>query len=176
MGRDKALLEVGGRTLLQRTVDLLAGTGAQRVLISGRTGLDGSIPDLMPAAGPVGGLYATLDFIHREAGLDGTPLLAAPVDMPLLNEESLTRLLQAPCEAKAARYRDEIFPCLIRADGALFNYLRDVFAGAEQEKGMSMHALLDHLQAVEVSREGLPEEVFYNINRPDDWETIRSLL
>lgn len=68
MGRDKALIPLGGVPLAQRVVDALAGAGASEVLtIGGDQGLLGeldrvtaTLPDDHPGQGPLGGIITAL--------------------------------------------------------------------------------------------------------------------
>ena len=94
MGQDKSSLVLGNNTLLERAVSLLQHVGAELVLIGGAPGLN-SVPDLLPHCGPPGGLYSLLDHIKHNYGLDGSPLLLIPVDMPLLGVSTLQKLMAA---------------------------------------------------------------------------------
>jgi len=95
MGRDKALLVLGGRTLLARQVALAWELGPAEVWVAGRAqaelgGLDArGIPDAVPGAGPLGGLAAALEATQAHHVL----LLA--VDMPALTAAFLGRVLAA---------------------------------------------------------------------------------
>lgn len=107
MGRDKALLpHPEGGTWLERTLRVLATTGAPLTLLSRwprhlelaaawRTGLaaDGLVPELLqepePAEGP---LLALRRLMHRHPD---QRLLLCPVDMPALSAEALATLLLA---------------------------------------------------------------------------------
>ncbi|MDR1461566.1 MAG: molybdenum cofactor guanylyltransferase [Azoarcus sp.] len=91
MGRDKAVLRLGGQSLLQRTINLMQ-TLFPVVLLSVRQprgGLDASITqvcDGISSAGPLAGLYAGL----RRAT---TPwVFAVATDMPYLRAETILQL------------------------------------------------------------------------------------
>src|SRR3990170_3327557 len=92
MGRDKAGLPLGGRTLLQVMVDRLVPLFG-RVLIIGahRTEVEAEeadqAGDLLPGAGPLGGLYTGLTLSPDAVNL------AVPCDLPFLQED-LIRLLR----------------------------------------------------------------------------------
>jgi molybdopterin-guanine dinucleotide biosynthesis protein A len=92
LGRDKALLEIEGRTMLRRSVELLAQLCGQ-VRVSGRDpapfGLDLDwFPDDIPGIGPIGGIITAL---RRY----GEPCLAMSCDLPLIDEATLRRLVEA---------------------------------------------------------------------------------
>ncbi len=92
MGRDKAFLEVDGRPLLARQIELVLEAGAQEVFISGRPEVNYAafgcrlLNDRVLDAGPLGGIESAL-------AAAPTPLvLILAVDMPHMNAELLRRL------------------------------------------------------------------------------------
>lgn len=92
MGRDKAWLEVAGRNLLERQIELARATGAAEVFISGRVGADYSefgcavLLDDFADAGPLAGIEKALARSHSARAL----VLA--VDLPQLSPSFLRRL------------------------------------------------------------------------------------
>lgn len=92
MGTDKALVEVAGRPMVEWVAEAVAAV-TDRVVIAGRSGLEGfdAIPD--PVEGPVGplaGLVAAL----AEAASDGTgSVLAVAVDQPFVRPVTLGKLV-----------------------------------------------------------------------------------
>lgn len=79
MGQDKALLKLGGRTLLDRAVSTLRRcTGDVTVVGTDLLPEVPSIADEAPGQGPLGGIEAALSHLSR----DWAAFL--PVDMPLL--------------------------------------------------------------------------------------------
>lgn len=95
MGRDKTLLEIDGKTLLQRAVDALREVFPQVLVSVRRRRGDVDAPqvlDEIPDAGPLAGVCAGL-------ARAGTPwVFAAAADMPFLDA--------APIRALAARRGD----------------------------------------------------------------------
>ncbi|MEM9081667.1 MAG: NTP transferase domain-containing protein [Verrucomicrobiota bacterium] len=93
MGTDKANLEVDGKTLLQRTTDLLEPLVSQihlSVAHDDQRPFDlPTLPDLSPNPGPLGGLEAA--FQHNP----DTPWLVLACDLPLLDHQTLETLLQS---------------------------------------------------------------------------------
>jgi molybdopterin-guanine dinucleotide biosynthesis protein A len=96
MGRDKALLEIGGRTMLERACALVREVAAESYIVGvpqlhhveGFT----TIPDEAPGLGPLGGIVTALARSNREWNL----VLAC--DMPYVTTEWLEYL-----ESRAAR-------------------------------------------------------------------------
>lgn len=97
-GRDKALLEIGGETLLQRTVatvkrvvdDVIVLGPAERVeQVDGVQVLQDELPDI----GPLGGIYTAL------RARPGRALLVVAVDLPFLDTALLRHLVSLRGEA-----------------------------------------------------------------------------
>jgi molybdopterin-guanine dinucleotide biosynthesis protein A len=92
MGQDKALLEVGGRSLVEIALDKLRSIGlAAPRIAAARSDLSKYgpvVPDLHPGCGPLSGIEAAL-------AASTQPLnLFLPVDMPLLPAQFLDWMLQ----------------------------------------------------------------------------------
>src|ERR1700719_2326558 len=85
MGRDKAMLTLGGRTLLARAVQTLRGVASEVVVLGERRALEGAdraIADLHPGCGPLGGIEAALRDLGSRPGAEWACFL--PVDIPFL--------------------------------------------------------------------------------------------
>lgn len=92
MGRDKALLNLDGETLIARALRKLRYVCAEAAIAGGGADLAGFgrvIPDEMPGCGPLGGIVAALEQSAYEWNL----FLA--VDMPFVPESALRALLAA---------------------------------------------------------------------------------
>lgn len=158
MGRDKALLELGGVTLLDRTRALLKSAGAERVLIAGRPDLPGGLPDASPGAGPA---RAAADALLALADAGAEMALVMPVDMPLMTVETL-HVLIAAAAGGAAAYEGHPLPFCARLRGAPL----------ETAAPRSMHDLLGTLSALWFPTEGMDPRIFANVNTPEEWERI----
>jgi molybdopterin-guanine dinucleotide biosynthesis protein A len=90
-GEDKALLKVGGKTMLQRVAEAVGG--ARRTIVVGpERPLDADVlwtREEPPRGGPVAGLAAGLRLVEEES------LVVLAVDMPLVDETLVSRLLEA---------------------------------------------------------------------------------
>ncbi len=93
-GRDKALAELGGHTLIARSVDLLSGW-CEHVVVAGReTAPAPTLPDWpRPGVGPLGGIAAALH-LARDQGYFS--VLSVGVDALGLPENLPTLLAPAP--------------------------------------------------------------------------------
>ncbi len=92
MGQDKALLQVGGRPLLDLALDKLRSIGVVAPRIAAvRSDLSSHahvVPDLHPGCGPLSGIEAALAATTQPLSL------FLPVDMPLLPARFLDWMLQ----------------------------------------------------------------------------------
>lgn len=173
MGQDKSRLVLGGQTLLERAVALLEEADAELVLIGGGGKGRNHVPDLLPHCGPPGGLYSLLDYIRQHYGLDGSPLLLIPVDMPLLTVPTLQRLLLASVNASCCHFEEEVFPCVIKATPDLYTHLRDLFNdGTELGGSRSMTGVFSYLGAKVVPVDGISPDEFLNTNTPAEWQGV----
>ena len=90
-GADKGALVVGGRSILERQLDALAGIASEVFLVGGSRAEDGPaarlphVADLAPARGPLGGIQAALH--HAGAAVDA--LLSVACDLPFLSRAFL---------------------------------------------------------------------------------------
>ncbi len=180
MGVDKALLELGGRSLLERAVEALGAVVEQVVVVaparSGyrelcrEAGAAGLVADRVPDQGPLGGLDAAL---HRAAG---RPVLLLACDLPFAGPELLRWLLARPLPPLAGRPPAARVPVEGgRRQPLCAWYAADCRGPVEEALAAgrrSLHGLLDRLTAVEAPVG--PELPFYrpdlllNVNRPKD--------
>ena len=144
MGRDKAMLEIGGRTLLDHQLATLAELGAGEILLSCRADQDLApqnarrVHDRHGDCGPLGAVASCL----AEATLDRIVVLA--VDMPAMTAGFLQGLLSLGpgsvipsrtdgfLEPLAAVYSRELLPsaltCLGRGDFSMQSWIRPALA------------------------------------------------
>jgi molybdopterin-guanine dinucleotide biosynthesis protein A len=90
MGRDKALVEVAGRPMVEWVAEAMRPVTSQLVVLGRSGNLAGieCVPDDHPARrGPLAGLATALRFA------DGEPVLVVAVDQPWVRSETLAALL-----------------------------------------------------------------------------------
>lgn len=172
MGRDKAALLVGGRTLLERAVDRLAPQVAAVAISAGETpvampGL-ATLPDPLPGrAGPLAGLLAGM----RWAAAEGAARVQlAPVDAPFFPRDLVARLAAAGDGVALPRSGGRTHPTFLQAPVALAD---DLAAFVAAGGSRAMHAWLDrHAAAVvdfaPVTAADGPVDPFFNLNTPDE--------
>lgn len=177
LGRPKALVELGGRTLVERGVELLRDGGCEPVVVVVGAVVDGVrrvVPDveLVVAEDWADGMGASLR--AGLAALDGTRAYAcvvALVDQPLVGSAAVRRLVRAAATADAAvatyagRPRNPVL--LSRA------VWRDVADAAEADTGARpwLRAHPDRVLPVPCDDTGSP----LDIDTPDDLTALAGL-
>ncbi len=177
-GGDKALLNLGGQTLLARAIAALrpqvaalalsANGTAERFAAYGLEVLADTVPD---QPGPLAGILAGMLWA-RHAVPNATHLLSAPADTPLLPSDLVARLRAAgdgvACAGSAGRTHHAI---------ALWPmYLAPELAGALARGERSVGAFAASQRATVVWYPARRTDPFFNVNTPEDLATAASLL
>lgn len=169
-GKDKAFLEFGGQTLLDRAVGVM-GTVCERVAIVGDPAkfknYESVVVDIFPGCGPLAGIHAAL--LHSSVKLN----LMLAVDMPFVSQELLAFLFAAAEESDALvtvpRSGNGLQPlCAV--------YRRDFSAVAEQALRAGKYKIDATFSSVsvrviedgELAAAGFSEQSFFNVNTPQD--------
>jgi molybdenum cofactor guanylyltransferase len=179
MGTDKALLTVGGTTLLARAVSLLEPL-ARAVVIVGPPRLQKEtnvkvVQDAYPECGPLGGIATALAAAEQKWNL----IIAC--DLPYLTNEWLQYLIQRATisdgeavmaenekgwEPLCAMYRHSLGA---KISAALERGVRKVTVGLEDAK-------VEIVSRAEWKRFDPRGRLFKNVNAPEDYEEARALL
>jgi molybdopterin-guanine dinucleotide biosynthesis protein A len=179
-GAPKGLLAVGGSRILDRVVAAVqAVTGAPPLLIANAPGASAwrpdlkTIPDARPGGGSLGGIYTAVS-----AGAE--PVLCVAWDMPFvpegllralidgagnydafLPESSGRRGLEPLCAVYGPRCGPAIEQRLAQGDLKAISFHADVRVGI--------------LSLAKVKGFGDPDELFFNVNTPDDLARAEAL-
>ena len=167
MGRDKALIELDGKTLLQKAVDFCS-TFCDEVLISSDSEnhrVEGvrTIPDQFKDCGPMGGIYSCL----KESSNEWNFVLS--VDAPFVEQEFVDFLISvtANFDAVIPFHGGKKEPLIaIYNKRALLQFEQKINAG-----DYKLHFLLQELNTRLVDSSGWLSrfpDLFYNINYPSD--------
>lgn len=169
MGRDKALIEVDGRSLLDRALDKLDPHVAELLVIGepekyGHVG-PFVVADEWPGKGPLGGLATAMRYASNDR------LLVIACDLPGLNDR-LFDLLKAQLghstEAVVPRHEGLVEPLA----AVYHRNAQPVFRRCVELDVLKMSDALSQVRTsfVEVSpgRDGWPADLFRNINSPGD--------
>jgi len=161
MGRAKALIDVGGRAMADRSLDALRGAGiADVVLVGGDAeallGLSADrIDDRYPGAGPLGGVITAL---HHHA--DASRVVVVSCDLPMLTADVIRSLVAEEGEIVVAR-TDRIEPMCAVWSRELLDQLQTEFDGGAR----AVHQMIAASRPVEVD---VDPGLLRNVNTPDD--------
>ncbi|MGI8947932.1 MAG: molybdenum cofactor guanylyltransferase [Ornithinimicrobium sp.] len=169
-GRDKALVEVGGRPLLARVLDATAGARSVVVVGSPRPGFDGVhwASEEPPGGGPTAGIVAGLRALGDGAG---PWVLVLAVDQP-----GTAAVVPAMLQAAAAAAPDVDALCPHDSAGhpqwLLAAYRRDALVAAcaavGSGHGVSVRRLVAELRIIDVPVAG------ENVGDVDTWDDHRA--
>lgn len=160
MGRDKALLEIDGETLVAGAARRL-GEVCEEVLIAdaGRGLLPGSIPD-GPGQGPAAGI------LGAACARPGARLLVLAVDLPKVPVALLAELARSDADLAIPRWEGGLEPlCALYGPAALAALEARVGQGRLDLRTLAETPGLRVQYLEDVER---PGEVFVNWNRPGD--------
>jgi molybdopterin-guanine dinucleotide biosynthesis protein A len=179
-GADKAALVVGGRTILARQLDALAGLVDEIVLVGDHAAPDADaaaaglprVPDLAAGRGPLAGIQAAL---HRPSSAECTLIVAC--DLPFLSRPFLAHLI-----TRAVDRRDTVDAVVPQSGDrrhplcATYNRrVREAVDRRVASGALAVHGLLDEVRVEIVGPEVLatfdPAGVMlWNVNTPDEYE------
>lgn len=173
-GRPKGLVDVGGRRILDRVVEAVAAvTGALPLLVANapdaatwRSDLH-TIPDARPNCGSLGGIYTAV--------ADGPgPVLCVAWDMPFVDEGLLHALVVGSRDWDAFLPEGEPL-CAVYGPACRAAIERRLDAG--DLKAISFHddVRVGILPLQEVRRFGDPDELFLNVNSPEDLDRAEAV-
>jgi len=168
MGKNKAMLNFKGEALINNAVRLLKFTEIDKIYISGSVIVSGveSIPDGRKDLGPIGGICSVLE--HCLGKYDY--LLVIPVDMPLLDKNSLKEVIEKCDKYEMSYYDQYYFPICIKISGHIVNLLSEIIRN-NNNFSVSLRKVIDMLNSNKIVaiRE---KEYFKNINTVNDWNNL----
>ncbi len=173
MGQDKALLDMGGKTLLEWTVHLAREVARDVLIVTDKldrytcAGVD-IVADVYPESGPVSGIITGM----RLAG-EGWHLVTA-CDMPWLKKEAVEYMMHqisGDVEVILPGSADEGEPlCALYSHHALQQIERYFAAGRRSARGMvkDLHTL--YISREELCRVCHEPRLFRSVNEYSDWQ------
>jgi molybdopterin-guanine dinucleotide biosynthesis protein A len=177
-GAPKALLELGGRRIIERVVTVVRAVVDDVLLVTNTPELYAfldlpMVPDVFPDHGSLGGLYSGL------AAARGDAAFTVACDMPFLRAE-VARLVVA-----RAPEADVVIPRV----GAQLETLHAVYgkrclgpmedrlrAGRLKIVGFFEAVRVLEVPEAEIARHADPAVVFMNVNTPEELERARGLI
>jgi len=185
-GEDKALAVIAGKTMLERTIDLLSvvcGAGNVKAVAKADKYRELSVPvvaDRWPGEGPLGGiLTALLDL--KGAGQQDAWSLIVSCDMPFLTAEFL-KFLGERAERTAAQVvvpgsTDGLQPLCACWRSAATEELQKIFDSGVRRVSQAMKQLpMEVLDEAQWKRFDIAERLFCNMNTPEDFVEARKIL
>lgn len=179
-GGPKGLLEVGGRRILDRVVDAVAGAVGDSPLLIANAPDAGSwapalrcVPDVRLGAGSLGGIYTAL------CDAPG-PVLCVAWDMPFVSEALLRTLIAGSdgCDAflPESGGRRGLEPlCAVYGPACRAPIERAIAHGDLRAIAFHDAVRVGTLTLDRVRSFGDPETLFFNVNRPEDLEQAEVL-
>lgn len=175
-GQPKALMELGGRRIIDRVVDVMARITGDLVIVTNTPEPYASIglpmvPDAFPGGGALGGIYSGL----RAAR--GAAAFTVACDMPFLTVDVARLVIDRAGEA------DVVIP---RTGGQLetlhASYAKACLGPIERRLRAGQLRITSffgdvrvlEIPEVEVARRRAPELVFMNVNTPEELERARA--
>ncbi|MEL6891189.1 MAG: molybdenum cofactor guanylyltransferase [Actinomycetota bacterium] len=169
MGRDKALVEVGGRPMAAHVLDALRANGFDGPIVyGGDPGALASLevpvlPDAHPGEGPVGGVLGALGAVGKRSGVDAA--IVVPCDIPRLDASVLAPLRERwvdgpPVDVVVAR-TDRIEPICAIWSVEVTDRVESAFRAGER----ALHRVLERVDVAEVE---VPAAPLHNVNTPAD--------
>jgi len=183
-GRDKALVEFAGKTMLQRTGELLASVCDEVSIVAPAGKYPNAawpvLPDRWPGQGPLGGILTTLSTMWSSDSGAAWALIVS-CDMPFLTQEFLAFLWEhaftSHAQVVVPQSAGGLEPlcacwCASAAAGVQSAFDSGVRKVTDAMKRLPME-VLDESAWKRFDTEG---RLFWNMNTPEDYEEARRIL
>lgn len=167
MGTDKAMLVLGGETLVELQRRKLSELGISDIIVSGYG--EAMQPDDMPGQGPLGGLLTCLKLAENDA------CIVMPVDVPLLTIQTIEELIRChelgdtPVTIAGHGEREEYLIGIY--DKSVVPVIEEQLASGKR----SIRALLERA-GYSIAHSGEAEDTYINCNTPEAYELLQSRL
>lgn len=185
MGENKAFLKLGNESLIEKTANLMKSLFNEVILITNSVEEYSflKIPifeDIYKEKGPLGGIHSGLYHSNNDTNL------IISCDMPLISEEAIKYLIDYPTEKEVVIYKtdDRLQQMLVRYNKSVIPQAEKLLRGENLEimknrNQFSLYNLLDNvsveiIDAVEF--EFYNDRLFYNVNRPDEYQNILKII
>ncbi len=174
MGRDKAQLAIDGVSLAAAAAQRLATVCSEVAVADGGRRVLPELPSLAdgPGRGPAAGI------LGAAAVYPGRPLLVLACDLPAVPAALLAALAQSHSDWAVPRWDRGVEPlCALYGARALAVLAERVGRGLHAPHRLAEDGLLAvrYLEGDFLARFGSPEEIFLNLNTPEDLERYTSI-
>ncbi|MGB9791026.1 MAG: molybdenum cofactor guanylyltransferase [Thermacetogeniaceae bacterium] len=174
MGRDKSLIVYEQQTLIERTVNELQRVVDDLVIASNHTSrynIPGTVevPDVYPGMGPLAGIHAGLKRVKHHYAF------VISCDLPLFKAELAAYLLElSPGYDVVVPQLDGYFEplCAVYSKNCIDPIETCLKAGEKKIITFYPQVRVLPVGREEIERIGNPEELFYNLNTPEDYRLL----
>jgi len=178
MGRDKALLDFGGQTFVERIASELSTVASTVSLVGARQAYSSfkNVSDIHQQWGALGGIHAAL----MAAKTEWAVIVAC--DLPFVTSglvERLTTFISDTADAVVPIQPDgrpQPVCALYRRTTCLPEIERLVAAGEHTPRALLAKVRTRYVEFVEISDLPAAEHFFFNVNRPEDLEKAQAML
>lgn len=177
-GRPKALLDLGGRRIIERVVDVVARVVDEVLIVTNTPELYADlgvplVPDVFPDHGSLGGIYSGL------SAASGDAAFTVACDMPFLHADVARLVVDRAADADVVVPRvgdqlETLHACY--AKSCLAPIEQRLRAGRLKIVGFFPDVRVLEIPETEVARYREPEIVFMNVNTPEELERARTLV
>jgi molybdopterin-guanine dinucleotide biosynthesis protein A len=177
-GKNKAFLEIGGIRLIEQITEEMRNIFKRVILVTNdKKGYEylgiPVVEDLIKGLGPIGGIYTGLMSIPVQSGF------FVACDMPFINRQLVRYMvgLQDNHSAVVPSVANEIEPLhAIYARSCLDPIMNLIDSKRYQVRLFYDQIRVRYVKEDEIRRFGSPSRAFLNINTPDEFTKIQSLI
>lgn len=178
---NKAFLAEAGRPLIEIIREKVAAVAAEVIIVTNdptaylEVAADQIVTDLIPRRGPMSGIHAGLKAASFSA------IFVTACDMPFITP-SLINLLcrkmeETEAEAVVPFWQEKWQPlCALYHKSCLPAVERCLEEGRLKVTSFYPYIRVQPLTEDEIATVGDPQRLFFNVNRPEDWELARCWL
>ena len=177
-GQNKAFLEIGGIRLIDRIKEEMGNIFKRLILIANEKksfeylGIP-IIEDLIKGLGPIGGIYTGLMNISDQAGF------FVACDMPFINKRLIRYMLDIKDnhEAVVPLVANEVEPLHAIYSKSCLKPIRNLIDSKYYRVRYFYNQIsVRYVKEDEIRKFGSPSKAFLNINTPDEFAKIQSLM
>jgi molybdopterin-guanine dinucleotide biosynthesis protein A len=180
MGQDKAQLQLGSQTILEKIAAELASATSSLTLVGSRQNYDAAtipnVPDVHEKWGALGGIHAALSAAETDW------IIVVACDLPFATRELFERL-----KARIDRAADAVVPiqpdgrpqpvcALYRREACLPEIERLIDAGEHTPRALLAKVRTCYVPFSDLSDLASSQNFFLNLNTPEDFEKAKRLV
>jgi molybdopterin-guanine dinucleotide biosynthesis protein A len=177
-GSPKALIELGGKRIIERVLDALAPALPDLLIVTNTPELYGflglpMVPDVFPDHGSLGGIYSGLKAAKRDAAF------TVACDMPFLHPEVVRLVLAHAGEAEVVipKVGEQLETLHALYSKACLPHMEALLVA----KRFKIAGFFDRVRVRVISEDAVarfrdPEICFMNVNTPDELSRARKVL